>query len=185
MTAVEKLGLLVSEMFGVVPPDDAKFPPAVTLVTPVAPPAALIVRLGAAPVMEMFVPAVSPVSGNVTSAEFAMVPATIPSPRIAGDATSVMFGVVPPDEAILLEPVTLVTPAAGTVALIVRFGAVPVIETFAPAVKAVSGVVTSEAFGIVAAVIPAPLMSGAVKNVYAIVPPNVACPTVAGLICDA
>lgn len=133
------IGAAASVMFGAVPPDDAILLDPVTLVTPVPP----------------------------TIAVFGMVFVVMFAPLIDGAATSVMFGVEPPDEAILPEPVTLLTPVGGIVAAMVRLGAEPVIEIFAPAVNAVSGVVTSAALGIVAAVMPAPLMVGGTENVVA------------------
>ena len=170
-------------MVGVVPPDDAMFPVPPTLVTPVAP-AALIVRLGAAPVMEIFAPAVNAVRGVVTSALFGTVAAVKFKPLIDGAAASVMFGVAPPDDAILPVPVTLVTPAAAPAAEMVIFGADPVSVIFAPAVNAVKGVVTSALFGMLLAAMFAPLMVGGIeKNVAArfVVPttvsPEFACNT--------
>ena len=97
-----------------------------------------------------------------------------------------MFGVAPPDDAIFCEPVTLVTPAAPPVAAeIVIFGAEPVSVMLVPAVNAVRGVVTSAEFGMVPAVMLAPLILGATPNVYAKVPPNDACARLVGFICDA
>jgi hypothetical protein len=106
-----KVGEFDIEMFGVVPPDEAKFPEAVTAVTPPdAQGPAVVVRSPLTPACTQS-PEVSPVPVRDSPwiAPAVTSPPAVSVPENVGALTRVIFGVVPPEESTLPEPVTAVT----------------------------------------------------------------------------